>query len=348
MRLTIAIPTFNEISYIKKTLDSIFNELLSIKENMELLLVDNASDDGTAKILSELGLEGDLPKNLILSRILKAENLGFDHSIETIISNAKGEYLWILGAQDTLHEGGLQSVFDSFKKNPWQIILNASIFDEKTNVEVNTRLIEIDHDLNISRAEDFYKQIGGPCFSISANIAKTNSLRNQNGATRTRYWSWLEKLLDSSFDIEKSGNFVLISEPVVQILIEKAGWQNTGKDTSGATVLQNQNPIYFTFIELTEMASRKFNSNTQMRNTLGAYRDPFGVPRSIAMAKGSGLIFSKSVHARTFNAFKFSIWYWTVGLPISVLPRFFFHAGFLKFYKTLIHFFRLILRMPAK
>jgi glycosyltransferase involved in cell wall biosynthesis len=348
MRLTIAIPTFNEISYIKKTLDSIFNELLSIKENMELLLVDNASDDGTAKILSELGLEGDLPKNLILSRILKTENLGFDHSIETIISNAKGEYLWILGAQDTLHEGGLQSVFDSFEKKPWQIILNASIFDEKTNVEVNTRLIEIDHDLNISLAEDFYKQIGGPCFSISANIAKTNSLRNQNGATSTRYWSWLEKLLDSSFDIEKSGNFVLISEPVVQIMIEKAGWQNTGKDTSGAKVLQNQNPIYFTFIELTEMAARKFNSNIQMRNTLGAYRDPFGVPRSIAMAKGAGLIFSKSVHLRTFNAFRFTVWYWILGFPIAILPRFFFGIRFLKFYKTLIHLLRATLRMPAK
>jgi glycosyltransferase involved in cell wall biosynthesis len=348
MRLTIAIPTFNEISYIKKTLDSIFNELSSIRENMELLLVDNASDDGTAKILSALGLEGDLPKNLILSRILKTENLGFDHSIETIITNAKGDYLWILGAQDTLHKGGLQRVFDSFEENPWQIVLNASIFDEKTNVEVNARLIDVDCDLKTYLAEDFYKQIGGPCFSISANIAKTSSLRNKNDATSTRYWSWLEKLLDSSFDIEKSGHFVLISEPVVQILIEKSGWQNTGKDTSGAKVLQNQNPIFFTFIELTEMAARKFNSNIEMRNTLGAYRDPFGVPRSIAMAKGAGLTFSKSVHLRTFNAFRFTIWYWILGLPIAILPRNFFSTRFLKFYKTLIHFLRVTLRMPAK
>jgi len=348
MRLTIAIPTFNEISYIGRTLDSIVKELSSIGEKIELLLVDNASDDGTAEILSNIDLDNDLPKNLIINRVLKDKNSGLDHSIETIISNAKGEYLWILGAQDTLHKGGLKRIIDYLDKNPWQITLNASIFDERTNVEVNSRLIDIDYDLNISLAEDFYKQIGGPCFSISTNISQTNSLRNQNATTKTRYWGWLEKLLDSSFDNEKSGNFILISKPVVQILIEKSGWQNTGKDTSGEKVLQNQNPVYFTFIELTEMASRKFNSNTQMRNTLGAYRDPFGVPRSIAMAKGSGMIFSKSVHARTFNAFKFSIWYWTVGLPISVLPRFFFHAGFLKFYKTLIHFFRLILRMPAK
>ena len=348
MRLTIAIPTFNEISYIKKTLDSIFNELLSIREEIELLLVDNASYDGTAKILSELGLEKDLPKNLILSRILKTKNLGFDHSIETIISNAKGEYLWILGAQDILHNGRLQSVFDSFEENPWQITLNASIFDEGTNAEINARLIDIDHDLNTPLAEDFYKQIGGPCFSISTNIAKTDSLRNQNSTTNTRYWSWLEKLLDSSFDIEKSGNFVLISEPVVQILIEKAGWQNTGKDTSGAKVLQNQNPVYFTFVELTEVAARKFNLNIQMRNTLGAYRDPFGVPRSIAMAKGAGLIFSKSVHLRTFKAFKFTIWYWALGLPIAIIPRNFFDTKCLKFYRTLIHLLRFILRMPAK
>jgi glycosyltransferase involved in cell wall biosynthesis len=348
MRLTIAIPTFNEISYIRKTLDSIFNELFSISENIELLLIDNASDDGTAKIFSELDLEKDLPKNLTISRILKEKNSGFDHSIETIISNAKGEYLWILGAQDTLHKGGLKSIFDSLDKNPWQITLNASIFDERTNVEVNSRLIDIDYDLNTSLAEDFYKQIGGPCFSISTNIAKTNSLRNQKSATNTRYWSWLEKLLDSSFDGMRDGNFILISRPVVQILIEAAGWQSTGDDATGAKVLQNQNPIYFTFIELTEMADRKFSSNIKMRNTLGAYRDPFGAPRSIAMAKGSGLIFSPSVHLRTFKAFNFTIWYWILGLPISILPRHFFNTKSLKFYRTLIHLSRIVLKMPAK
>ena len=348
MRLTIAIPTFNEISYIQKTLDSIFNELFGTRETIELLLVDNASDDGTAKILSELDLEKDLPKNLTVNRILKEKNSGFDHSIETIISSAKGEYLWILGAQDTLHKGGLKSIFDSLEKNPWQITLNASIFDERTNVEVNSKLIDIDYDLNTSLAEDFYKQIGGPCFSISTNIAKTNSLRNQTSLTNTRYWSWLEKLLDSSFDDKRDGNFILISRPVVQILIEAAGWQSTGEDATGAKVLQNQNPIYFTFIELTEMADRKFSSNIQMRNTLGAYRDPFGAARSIAMAKGSGLIFSPSVQLRTFKAFNFTIWYWILGLPISILPRHFFNTKSLKFYRTLIHRTRIVLKMPAK
>ena len=348
MRLTIAIPTFNEISYIQKTLDSIFNELFGTRETIELLLVDNASDDGTAKILSELDLEKDLPKNLTINRILKEKNSGFDHSIETIISSAKGEYLWILGAQDTLHKGGLKSIFDSLEKNPWQITLNASIFDERSDTEVNDRLIDIYKDLSTDRAEEFYRQIGGPCFSISANISRTDSLRNQAVLTATRYWSWLEKLLDSSFDINKKGCFVFISEPVVQILIETSGWQNTGKDTSGDKVLQNQNPIYFTFVELTEMAAKKFSSNLKMRNLLGAYRDPFGVPRSIAMAKSAGLKFTSSVHKRTFRAFKFTIWYWVLGLPISILPRAIFKTKFLNTYRKLIHLTRVTFRMPAR
>ena len=231
---------------------------------------------------------------------------------------------------------------------PWQLTLNVSIFDERSDTEVNDRLIDIDKDLSSDQAEEFYRQIGGPCFSISANISRTDSLRNQAVLTATRYWSWLEKLLDSSFDINKKGGFVFISEPVVQILIETSGWQNTGKDTSGDKVLQNQNPVYFTFVELTEMAAKKFSSNLKMRNLLGAYRDPFGVPRSIAMAKSTGLKFTSSVHKRTFRAFKFTIWYWVLGLPISILPRAIFKTKFLNTYRKLIHLTRVTFRMPAR
>ena len=348
MIITIAIPTFNEIAYIQKTLDSIFSEVLCTNDKIELLLVDNASDDGTSKLLLELGKTVGLPRNLTLNRILKDKNLGFDHSIETIISNARGEYLWILGAQDTLHRGGLSNVLKFLDHKPWQLTLNVSIFDERSDTEVNDRLIDIYKDLSTDRAEEFYRQIGGPCFSISANISRTDSLRNQAVLTATRYWSWLEKLLDSSFDINKKGCFVFISEPVVQILIETSGWQNTGKDTSGDKVLQNQNPVYFTFVELTEMAAKKFSSNLKMRNLLGAYRDPFGVPRSIAMAKSTGLKFTSSVHKRTFRAFKFTIWYWVLGLPISILPRAIFESKFLNIYRKLIHLTRVTFRMPAR
>jgi glycosyltransferase involved in cell wall biosynthesis len=348
MRLTIAIPTFNEILYIQKTLDSIFSEMSDKNECVELLLVDNASDDGTSKLLLELSEAVGLPKNLTINRILKETNLGFDHSIETIVSNAKGEYLWIIGAQDTIHKGGLSNVLKFLDYKPWQLTLNVSIFDERSDTEVNESLIDIDIDLNMDRAEEFYRQIGGPCFSISANISRTDSLRNQTVSTATRYWSWLEKILDSSFDINKNGNFVFISEPVVQILIETSGWQNTGKDTSGDRVLQNQNPVYFTFVELTEMAAKKFSANLKMRNLLGAYRDPFGVPRSIAMAKGAGLKFTSSVHKRTFRAFKFTIWYWVLGLPISILPRAIFKNKFLKTYRKLIHLTRVKFGMPAR
>ncbi len=84
MKLSIVIPCFNESLSIKKLADSCLGV---IKNNIEIILVDNGSTDETFNILKALSL----PKNIIPIRI--NENIGYGNGILHGLNKAKGEVL---------------------------------------------------------------------------------------------------------------------------------------------------------------------------------------------------------------------------------------------------------------
>ena len=135
---------------------------------------------------------------------------------------------------------------------------------------------------------------------------------------------------------------------MIQILVEAKGWQATDIDTSGSKSISNAQTIYFTFVELTEIAKIKFETQLVIRNSIGAYRDHFGVPRAIAMAKATGLPANRTVISRSIKVFGFTPWFWIVGLPILLTPRFLLSNKVLGFFRKVIHLFRVLLRAPAK
>lgn len=86
--LTIALPTFNRLRLLEKTLQSIM-PLKNINE-VEILVIDNTSDDGTWEWLcqnkNELGL--CIKRNVT--------NLGIEGNIIQALLNAQGDYIWLL------------------------------------------------------------------------------------------------------------------------------------------------------------------------------------------------------------------------------------------------------------
>lgn len=82
MKLSIIIPCFNEELSLNKLVD---NCLCNINDNVEIILVDNGSTDGTFKSLMNL----NLPNNIIPLRIDK--NIGYGDGILQGLKHAKGE-----------------------------------------------------------------------------------------------------------------------------------------------------------------------------------------------------------------------------------------------------------------
>jgi len=349
MILTIGIPVLNGSPHILNTLKSILSESNLIDQQIELLVVDNKSDDGTQEILSDFHKTYSEVKNLTMKFKYNDENFGLDSSIDYLVASSTGDYIWLLGAQEVLHFGSLINIVNILKGKPWQLVLNSTMWDEASNREIQSNLYGRYSDLVFDNPTDFFTTVGGPCLSLSANISRVEPLqRNLNSEIKSRFWGWFERWIDASMAEDRIGDFVFISKPMIQILVEAKGWQATGTDTSGSQAISNAQTIYFTFVELTEIAKNKFEAHPEIRNSMGAYRDHFGVPRAIAMAKSTGLPANRSVISRSVKAFGFTPWFWTLGLPILLTPTFFLNLKIISFSRKVIHLFRAVLSAPAK
>jgi len=91
MKLSIVIPCCNEEKNIPLVLDG-FKKIIKDRSDIEIIIVDNNSTDGTARILSELE-----PDYLFL-RSIKIMEIGYGIAILSGLREAKGEYIgWTHG-----------------------------------------------------------------------------------------------------------------------------------------------------------------------------------------------------------------------------------------------------------
>jgi len=84
MKLSIIIPCYNEELSISKLIDNCLN---IVKNDLEIIIVDNGSTDNTFKLLNQL----ILPPNILPIRIEK--NIGYGNGILFGLNYAKGEIL---------------------------------------------------------------------------------------------------------------------------------------------------------------------------------------------------------------------------------------------------------------
>lgn len=95
MKLSIVIPCYNEEKNISLILDG-FNEVIK-REDIELVIVDNGSNDGSKNILINL-----LPQYPFARSVEVKSNQGYGFGILTGLKETKGEYIgWTHGDMQT-------------------------------------------------------------------------------------------------------------------------------------------------------------------------------------------------------------------------------------------------------
>ena len=290
MILTIAIPVLNEIKHLPTTIDSIFREARFITESIEVLVIDNASRDGTSQYLDTLMKSRNIPGNVALRILQNTENMGFDNSFENLVRFSTGEFFWPLGAQEKLLPFALKNVVVKLHENPWFLVLNTTVWDEATDLEIWDNMYKRYQDEIFYSPEDFFQKLGGPALSLSANISRRLPLlESLNEPTFSRYWSWLERFMDVLKKPAQHSEILFISTPVIQILVETQGWQRSGEDRTSSFVIVKAHPMYFTSVELSEIAIRKYKDSPVIRNSIGVFRSPFECIPTIANAKADGM-----------------------------------------------------------
>lgn len=104
--LSICVPTYNRAPCLAALLDRLAAELTHCEDDIEVLVADNASPDGTAELL-----EAAAAVHPWLRVHRQPRNLGAPANIAWLIENASpADYLWVIGDDDLILEGGLQTV----------------------------------------------------------------------------------------------------------------------------------------------------------------------------------------------------------------------------------------------
>lgn len=105
---SIVIPVYNQVEYTKQCLEAIIEN--TPEDLFEVIIIDNASTDGTKEFLS--CLEGDL-------RIVTNEqNMGFAHACNQGIGLARGNYVMILNNDVIVTKGWLERLITHVDSDP--------------------------------------------------------------------------------------------------------------------------------------------------------------------------------------------------------------------------------------
>lgn len=102
VRLSICIPVYNFGAFIGQTLDSIWGQCPSVRDAVEVLVVDGASADNTAAIVTERATRWSQ-----LRYVRLPQRGGIDADIGESVRLARGEYCWLFSGDDLMRDGAL-------------------------------------------------------------------------------------------------------------------------------------------------------------------------------------------------------------------------------------------------
>jgi glycosyltransferase involved in cell wall biosynthesis len=123
--ITIGLPTYNRSIFLSKAIESVLHQTYS---NIELIISDNNSTDGTKEFLSKLN-------NKEIKIIEQNENKGMVANWNSCLMNASGEYFLLLSDDDYLEKYAVEKMVEGFSNPAIKLVYgNISMIDKKGDV----------------------------------------------------------------------------------------------------------------------------------------------------------------------------------------------------------------------
>lgn len=133
MLLTIAIPTLNGARFLEETVRSIWTQVQGLND-VEIVIVDNASSDDSLSVLSQLSCEG------LIFRLEKNEHrLSAGENFMRAVEVSSGQYVWLVADDDVLVPGSIEVMLAtiSHDSKPNVVVANFMYADETLSVMEN-------------------------------------------------------------------------------------------------------------------------------------------------------------------------------------------------------------------
>ena len=112
-KLTIAIPTYNRAAKLDKQLAWAVNAIDGRWDEVELIVSDNASPDETPAVCEKWKARSH--GNLRVQR--QQSNVGLVRNVLACINAARGDFVWVVGDDDTIYDNALDWVLQELRSN---------------------------------------------------------------------------------------------------------------------------------------------------------------------------------------------------------------------------------------
>lgn len=176
MLLTLAIPTFQCPVTFYDSFHSIESQITDdLLEKVEILVVDNGSDDNPMDMVAELVRETKVSVRFLKNK----DNLGYDRNILECLSAAKGRFVKFLADDDILLNGGVEDLLTVIDLYPGLgailqpfvdigPLANEKIFETQYSVHQ-------DFESTVFASAGVYGQISTVTFNRDATLSTFNS-----------------------------------------------------------------------------------------------------------------------------------------------------------------------------
>jgi glycosyltransferase involved in cell wall biosynthesis len=190
--VTIGIPVFNAIDFIKRSLESALSQSYN---SIEFLIVDDGSQDGSADIIKLLIRSH--PKGMHLHLITHTSNKGVSFSRNEIIDKAQGDYLYFLDSDDVISKDTISLMMENVRKYDAEIVFGSyerieTAGERNVYQYPSSQLLEKDALANFAYRKYAGIQASSCNYLVKISILRENHLRFID----TNYWEDLAFTFD--------------------------------------------------------------------------------------------------------------------------------------------------------
>lgn len=224
-KFSVIIPVYNAEIYLKETINSIIQQTIGFEENIQLILINDGSQDNSGKICNEY--QEKYPNNVVY---ISKENQGVSSARNEGMKYIKGKYVNFFDSDDIWELNAFEKVYDILEKNQDINILACRIemFDARKGYHLlDYRFEEGTQVVDINEKEDYIQTNIGPVFF--------------------RYSRIKDKSFDETLKYAEDGKFVneLFLEDDKYILVADVTYfYRKRQDKSSATQMSTKNKFY--------------------------------------------------------------------------------------------------------
>ena len=234
--VTVAIPTFNRINYLKEAIESVLTQTV---QDIEILIADNASTDGTEGMVRKIA---DADSRIVYFR--HSHNIGQIGNWNFCLEKARGEYFLMLSDDDIMEKESIARLLSGFEDPQVTLVYSKVLFIDSYSQPFGLSKAA----LQLEAGGDFI--LGS--LSHGREIYPSATMHRTDTAKRVGGYPDIGTTTDLAIRlrIAQEGKVKFVNIPLVRYRIHNSALSNSGDKVASsfeqflAWIAKEENPLY--------------------------------------------------------------------------------------------------------